>query len=166
MSAEVQVSQASEGDAEAPTSSTTPEKEEEVKLNRKNLEQLVRDMVVKWTDNLNLRDWDITVYILEEELPDSCDKENAAACVYHDFGHHIAEVYLLHPDKWSDIKGGFWNDKDESFIETILVHELLHIHFSHHHPIKNSWALEREELAINQLTKAFIRLDNQIKEKG
>ena len=70
-------------------------------------------------------------------------------------------IYLLHPDKWAEINQ-FWAEKDESFLETVIVHELLHLHFSHHHSIKKSWKIEREELAINQLTNAFMCLDGQI----
>ena len=118
-------------------------------------------MVRKWKDILNLRDWRIEVYIREEELPESCDKEEAAACVYHAFSHHEANIYLLHPDKWADINP-FWAEKDESFLETVIVHELLHLHFSHHHSMRKGWKVEREELAINQLTNAFMCLDGQI----
>lgn len=132
-------------------------------LKRKNLEEPVEKLVAKWTDILNLRDWDIYVYIMEESLPGSHNKEYAAACIYHSYEHHEAKMYILHPDKWGDISD-FWGDKDESCLESIVVHELLHLHFIHQRLEKN-WQLAREELAINQLTKAFVRLDADIQSR-
>ena len=129
-------------------------------MNRKNLEGTVGAMVSKWKEILNLRDWRIDVRIMEEELPGHDDEENVGACVYHEFSHHEAIIFILHPDKWKEIDR-FWAERDESFLETIIVHELLHLHFSHNHPLSN-WKSEREELAINQLTNAFMCLDEQI----
>ena len=127
-------------------------------------EKQVGAYVEKWKDILNLRDWRISIDIEEEELPDSPDKEESAACIYHCFEHHEAQMHILHPDKWSEINS-FWADWDESRLESIVIHELLHLHFTHVDS-RVSWKLEREELALNQLTDAFLGLDRRIHDES
>ena len=160
--AQEQIQKKGEGDTKTPTQTST-QKEEEVmsKKKRKNLEASVEHYLRKWSDILNLRDWDIDLFIVEERLPDACDQEKAGGCIYHCYEHHEAQIYLLHPEKWKDLNdGGFWEGKNESHLENIIVHELLHLHMTHHR-FKKEWQVEREELAINQLTKAFMFLNSR-----
>lgn len=123
------------------------------------LTKRVAAYVEKWTDILNLRDWRIKVFIQEGELPEMPNGEEAAACIFHAYEHHEAEMYILHPDNWHKINS-FWANWDESRLEDIIIHELLHLHFTHYTP-KLVWLQDRQELAINQLTNALLSLSEQ-----
>ena len=126
-----------------------------------NLKSPYKTRPIRFLGLAGYNDWRIKVYILTDpKLPESPDYEEAAACVFHAYEHHEAEIHLLHPDNWHKINS-FWANWDESRLEDIIIHELLHLHFIHWEP-KAVWQQNSQELAINQLTNAFLTLEERI----
>ena len=119
----------------------------------KKIEQKAHAICKKWQKILNLQDWYIDVQLVKE-LP---DEKSEMACFVGDFAHHRVCIYFTDPKTWKDILGF-----EKLDLEEVITHELIHLHMASFFPKKQhkqDWA----ELAINQLTRAFLKLDRRKK---
>jgi hypothetical protein len=107
----------------------------------------------EWQERLNLTNWTINVEIKRyHEMPD----EWGGSCDYKPVNLD-AWIYLLHP---GDTEG---MELMRPFdMEKMLVHELLHIHFSAFFEKEPGLIHVAQEQTIEQIARALVRLKRQI----
>jgi hypothetical protein len=103
----------------------------------------------KWQKILWLRDWEVKVRFARHfDLPDGKD-----AHVTFSRPHRTASIRILDSQ---DYDPGWTNFPEDP--EASLVHELLHLHFAVFDEDFGSEMIKREEVVVNALEKAFVRL--------
>lgn len=79
------------------------------------------------------------------------------AKIDYSFRRHVAIIHIMPPAQWGGANVFF----EPISLENLIVHELIHLHLVQFFP-KKRLQTELAELAINQLTDAFLKLDHQL----
>jgi hypothetical protein len=106
----------------------------------------------KWQTRLKLLDWTVKVrFATEKERKDP--KRDWIAVMHPYLDTKTAEIIVLHP-KYINV-----GDRDETDIEVLIAHELVHVHFA---PFKTKGALaDIEESLVHHLSLLLVALDRK-----
>jgi hypothetical protein len=113
--------------------------------------EALRDRCRYWQKVLRLQDWDVLVeYKRHVELSES------ARCAETEYMWTLkcAKIALIDPVDRDSLT---WFKPVDS--ETSLVHELIHLHFAPFEAAKGSDQLADQELAIEMIAEALVKLD-------
>ncbi len=114
------------------------------------LKQL-RSLGLKWQERLRLLDWDVKYRFAKKG---ECDE--AWGLTERDWHSKTATIIMVSPDN------PYWGTDDHPRdFETILVHELLHIHMAPFAFEVGSPSHTTEENIVNQVSRLLVALERQ-----
>lgn len=114
----------------------------------------VQQCVAYWQERLSLRDWKVTVELVDaDELTGGFGSTDWCA------NQHTAYMRIRRPEQFSLGHSGMHRDSYDQRVESTIIHELIHLlFFASTPPMSDTVPYNLFELALNSLAGALVDL--------